>query len=184
MRARLLICIVISFMASACSMQKLARMQQASKQSAYQQFDFQALVRKYMEKDKSNHVEGIYSVSGSVTKKGKGFMGGTEKEKVTDLKENYAKVAIIRDGNDSGRQFIEISLDKESLGGSYNIIGEFSLSTGGSILIYKHLEGKGKSSAFTFTTDESSDVLEGIRVENEGSAVITYKLTYVKLSTK
>ncbi|HWA34769.1 MAG TPA: hypothetical protein VG737_11590 [Cyclobacteriaceae bacterium] len=179
-----LMCIVIGLLASGCSMQKLTRMQQASKSSAYQQFDFQALIRKYMEKDKPNHVEGIYSVSGSVTKKGKGFLGGAEKEKVTDLKENYAKVAIIRDGNDSGRQFIEISLDKEAMGGSYNIIGEFSLSTGGSILIYKHLEGKGKSSAFTFTTDESSDVLEGIRVENEGSTVVTYKLTYVKLSTR
>ncbi len=183
MRTSILMCIVIGLLASGC-MQKLVRMQQVSKQSAYQQFDFQALVRKYMEKEKPNHVEGIYSVSGSVTKKGKGFMGGAEKEKVTDLKENYAKVAIIRDGNDSGRQFIEISLDKEAVGASYNIIGEFSLSTGGSILIYKHLEGKGKSSAFTFTTDESSDVLEGIRVENEGNTVVTYKLTYVKLSTR
>ncbi len=184
MRTRLITFVILGLMFSGCSMQKLARMQQASKSSAYQQFDFQALVRKYMEKEKPNQVEGIYSVSGSVTKRGKGFMGSSEKEKITDHKDNYAKVAIIRDGNDSGRQFIEISLDKESLGASYNIIGEFSLSAGGSLLVYKHLEGKGKSTSFTFTTDESSDILEGIRVENEGNTVITYKLTYVKLSTK
>jgi hypothetical protein len=184
MRIKLLMCIIFGLAGSGCSVQKLARMQQASKQSNYQQFDFQALVRKYMEKEKPNHVEGIYSVSGSVTKKSKNFMSSSEREKITDHKDNYAKVAIIRDGNDAGRQFIEISLDKESVGSSYNVIGEFSLSSGGSILVYKHLEGKGKSSSFTFTTDESSDILEGIRVENEGNTVVTYKLTYVKLSTK
>src|SRR3954470_15988099 len=150
MRPKLLIYVVFGLAGSGCSVQKLTRMQQASKQSNFQQFDFQALVRKYMEKEKPNSVEGIYSVSGSVTKRSKGFMSTSEKEKITDHKDNYAKVAIIRDGNDSGRQFIEISLDKESLGGTYNIIGEFSLSSGGSILVYKHLEGKGKSASFTF----------------------------------
>jgi hypothetical protein len=175
---------VLALVSTGCSMQKIARMQQASKQSSYQQFDFQALVRKYMEKDKPNHVEGIYSVSGSVTKRSKGFMSNTEKEKITDHKDNYAKVAIIRDGNDGGKQYIEIALDKEALSGSYNIIGEFTLSAGGSLLVYKHLEGKGKSTSFTFTTDDSSDILEGIRVENDGNVIVTYKLTYVKLSTK
>ena len=182
MRVALLVGLMI--LAGGCSVQKLARIQQASKTSNYQQFDFQALVRKYMEKEKPNPVEGIYSISGSVTKKSKGLLSSTEKEKVTDHKDNYAKVAIIRDGNESGRQYIEIALDKEGLTGTYNIIGEFTLSSGGSILVYKHLEGKGKSSSYTFTTDEGSDILEGIRVETEGSTTISYKLTYVKLSTK
>lgn len=181
---RVVLLMGVMIMSASCSVQKLARIQQASKTSNYQQFDFPALVRKYMEKEKPNHVEGIYSISGSVTKKSKGLLSSTEKEKVTDHKDNYAKVAIIRDGNESGRQYIEIALDKESPSSSYNIIGEFTLSSGGSILVYKHLEGKGKSSSYTFTTDESSDILEGIRVETEGSTTITYKLTYVKLSTK
>lgn len=136
-----------------------------------------------MKKDKLNSIEGIYSVSGSVTKKGKGFLGSADKVKTTDQKDNYAKVAIIRDPEGTGREYIEVSLDKENLT-SYSIIGEFNTTEGGSILVYKHMEGKGKSTSFNFTTEKISDILEGVRVENDGGTVITYRLTYVKLSTQ
>lgn len=147
----------------------------------FQQIDFYGLTQRYMKKEKQNPIEGIYSVSGSVSKRGKGFLGGEEREKTTDRKENYAKVAIIRDTN--ARDYLEVSMEEEEKS-SYSIIGEFSETTGSSILIYKHLDAKGRSTTFTFTRDEKADVLEGVRVENEGNSTITYKLTYIKLEPK
>jgi hypothetical protein len=166
-----------------CSIEKLHRMKQANKSAPYEQVDFQGLVRRYMKKDKPNSIEGIYSVSGEVTKRGKGLLAGSEKEKTKDKKENYAKVAILRDPGSTSREYIEVSLDKENPY-SYSIIGEFNLTESGSLLLYKHMEGKGKSSSFTFTVEKNSDILEGIRVESEGNTTVTYKLTYVKLSTQ
>lgn len=152
-----------------------------SNPSPYQQVDFQSLMKRYMKKDKLNSIEGVYSVSGTVTKRKKGFLESVEKEKTTDRKENYAKVAILVDPGETGKDFIEVSLDKENLS-SYSIVGEFSVAAGGNMLVYKHLDPKGKNSSFTFTKDSNGELLEGIRVENDGNATITYKLTYVKLS--
>src|SRR5258708_28698019 len=127
-------------------------MKQAHKPSLYQQIDFHALMIRYMKKDKANSIEGIYSVSGSVTKKGKGFMSSTEKEKTTDRKENYAQVAILRDPEDTGRDYVELSLDKENRA-SYSIVGEFNVAASRNILVYKHLDPKNKTSSFTFAMD-------------------------------
>jgi hypothetical protein len=164
-----------------CSFMKVNTTKTSSRPSPFQQVDFLSLVKRYMKKDNLNPVEGIYSVSGSVTKRKKGLLGGDEKEKTTDRKENYAKVAILLDPGDTGRDFIELSLDKEDLP-AYSIVGEFNKASGGNMLVYKHLDSKGKNTSFTFTMDPNGDLLEGIRVEKDGSATITYKLTYVKLS--
>ena len=167
----------------ACTFEKLTQKRQKNKTSPFAQVDFQALVKRYMKKDKFNSIEGVYSVSGSVMTRGKGFLSSLEKEKTTDRKENYAQVAILRDPEDTGRDYIELSLDKENLP-SYSIVGEFTGAKTGNILIYKHLDAKGKTTSFTFTTDSNAELLEGIRVENEGNTTITYKLTYVKLFPK
>lgn len=136
-----------------------------------------------MKKDKVYEIEGIYSVSADVVKKGKRFLSSIEKEKVMDHKENYAKVAIIRDAGATGREYIEISLNKENIP-TYSIVGEFNSTEGGSLLLYKHMEGNGKSSSYTFTTDTNFDIMEGVRIENEGNTTATYKLTYIKLSSQ
>lgn len=173
---------IIAFLLQACTVQKLQQMKQKRTTSAYQQVDYQSLIKRYLKKEKFNSIEGIYSVSGSVTRKGKGFLSGTEKEKITDRKENYAQVAILRDLEEGGREYLELSLD-EVLRPSYSVVGEFTIATNGNILLYKHLAGS-KSSSYTFTTDKAADILEGVRVENEGNTTITYKLTYVKLFPK
>ena len=80
-----------------------------------------------------------------------------------------------------GGNFIELSLNKKDLT-SYSIIGEFKPASAGGILVYKHYDSKGKDTTYTFTRDENSEILEGIRVDNEGVTQVTYKLTYVKLS--
>lgn len=177
-----ILCISFALLAmGGCSYMPVNRTKSSSRPSPFQQLDFQSLVKRYMKKDQLNPVEGIYSVSGSVTRRKKGLLGGEEKEKTTDRKENYAKVAILRDPGDTGRDFIELSLDKENLP-SYSIVGEFDKASGGNMLVYKHLDAKGKNSSFTFTMDPNGDLLEGILVEHDGNSTITYKLTYVKLS--
>ena len=163
-----------------CNSSKVSGIQSSGK-PAYQQIDFESLVTRYMRKDKLNPIEGVYSVSGSVTKRKKGFLSGEEKEKTTDRRENYAKVAILLDPGDTGKDYIELSMDKDNLP-SYSIVGEFSQAAGGSMLVYKHLDAKGKNTSFTFTKDVNGDLMEGIRVENDGGVTITYKLTYVRLS--
>ncbi|CAN5196706.1 hypothetical protein BH09BAC3_BH09BAC3_02550 [soil metagenome] len=181
MLARVISAFLVIILTTACA-DKIQAALQKGKTSPYEQMDFKSLMRRYLKKDKAYSVEGIYSVSATVTKRKRGFLSSTEKEKVTDRKENYAKVAILRDDRGSGRELIELALPKENLP-TYSIIGEFNTTEGGSLLLYKHMEGFGKSSSYTFTTDTNSDIMEGIRIENDGNTTITYKLTYVKLSS-
>lgn len=171
------ICSLWLALLTSCSFQQ---MKQKRQDSSFEQIDFQALMKRYMKKENLNPIEGIYSVSGTVVKKGKGFMSDAAKETTKDRKDNYAQVAILRDAG-SGRDFLEISLDKEDQT-RYSVVGEFKKAEGGHILVYKHMDAKGKATTFTFTVDSNGEMLEGVRVENEGSSTITYKLNYVKLS--
>lgn len=145
--------------------------------AAFKQMNFQELITRYMLKETKNSIEGVYTVSG-IVRKNKNNLLGEPKEKTTDRKENYATVAILRE--QSGTGFIELLLNKQDQT-SYSIIGEFQETKTGSILVYKHYAPKGKDTSFTFTWDEKGELLEGIRVDNEGSTQVTYKLTYVKL---
>jgi hypothetical protein len=182
MRFISLLSILLTFILSGCSIDKLYQKRQIHN-SPFQQIDFQTMVKQYLKKDKPNPIEGIYSVSGSVTKKGKGLLSNSEKEKTTDRKDNYAVVAIIKDPGDNGRDYIEISLDKESMP-TYSVIGEFTTTTSGNLMVYKHLDAKNKNSTYNFTYDDTGEILEGVRVVNDGNQTITYKLTYVKTFPK
>lgn len=174
------------FLLSSCSFESLYKMRQRQKVFALEQVDLQKMVSLYVNKSESSlgTVEGVYSVSGLVTRKGRGLLNGEEKEKITDRKENYAKVAIIRDPNNSSREYFELLLDKD-YAISFSVIGEFSSMSDANILVYKHFENKGKSAnTYTFTYDKDRGVLEGVRTENTANATITYKLTYLKILPK
>lgn len=154
---------------------------QPRKNSAFKQVDFQDLINRYMKREENNSIEGVYSVSAIVTKKAKNLLG-VLKDKTTDRRENYAKVAILKEKS-NGRDYIELSLNKKDLA-SYSIVGEFNIAANGDILVYKHFEPKAKETSYTFTLSENSEILEGVRVENDRNAQITYKLIYVKLTPK
>jgi hypothetical protein len=158
---------------------------QKAKVSPLEQVDLQELVERYMAKDHTSMgtIEGIYTVSSVVTKKGKPVFSSREKEKVTDRKENYSKVAIIRDNSEAGREYIEIVIDKEYRT-SFPVYGEFSAMAESNLLLYKHFDSKGRATSFTFTYDKIKDVLEGVRTDNANNKTITYKLTYIKISPK
>jgi hypothetical protein len=182
--AGLLLIIVMAL--QGCTFEHLYKMQQRHKVFALEQVDMQKLIQLYMNKAEASvgTLEGIYSVSGLVTRSGKNLMGGEDNNKVTDRRENYAKVAIIRDPNSASREYIELLLD-DKLQFSLSIIGEFSGMADGNVLVYKHFENKGKNfETYTFAFDGDKDVLEGVRTENKGNATITYKLTYLKILPK
>jgi hypothetical protein len=180
-----IVLVVIVLSCASCSFEKLYQMRQARRVSAYEQIAFGEILNRYLSKEKTSvgTVEGIYSVSSTVTKKGKPFLSSTEKIRTLDYDENYSKVAIIRDQNRPGREYIEIPIDKNFLP-TYSVRGEFTGMSEGNILVYNHFESRGRKTSYTFTYDKAHDILEGVRTENNGQSTLTYKLTYLKLFPK
>lgn len=98
-------------------------MKQRNKVYYFEQINFHDLMKRYVNKEQLSvgDLEGIYSVSMVVYKKGKGVLSSTEKEKVS---ENYKQVAIIKVMDGANRAYVEVHLDKNFLP-SYSIRGEF-----------------------------------------------------------
>lgn len=160
-------------------------MRQKHKVYSFEQVNFNDMLKAYLAKgtNGTHSMEGIYAVSSLTTRKGKGLLSTAEKEKVTERKDNYLQVAIIKDVKDLHREFIEVPIDKGLLP-SYSIRGEFSQFTENSFAVYKRLEKRDNFITYTFSFDRSYDILEGIRTETNGNYTYTYKLTYVKLFPK
>jgi hypothetical protein len=166
-------------------MEKLYLMKHQRKAYHYEQIDFKNLMERYLVKAQAeNSIEGIYSVTSVISKKSRSLFSSDATEKIKDQRQNYATVAIISDRNkNNGREYIEIPVDKNQLP-SYSIRGEFTQTPDGNIFIYKHFEPKNKIITYTFTFDTSTNVLDGIRTENQGAREVTYKLSYVRLYPK
>lgn len=182
---KLLFVVFLMMIISSCSVDKLYQVRQSRRVNAYEQIEFGDIVKRYFAKDQSSvgTIEGIYSVSSYITKKGKGILSSTEKEKAVSSRENYSKVAIIHDSGGTNREYLEVPLDKNYLP-SYSVRGEFTAVSEGNIMVYRHFESRSKVLSYTFTYDKARDLLEGIRTEKSGSFTITYKLTYLKLYPK
>jgi hypothetical protein len=183
MKKILLLFLIFSVFSFSCSIEKLYQAKNLRKSSGFEQLGFSDLARMYADKMNHDELEGIYSVSGLVVKKSKGFLSSSEREKIVEQKENYSSVAIFRDTQKSNREYFEVSLDKTFLP-TQSVRGEFNKAADGNILVYKHFEPKGKILNYTFTHDADKNILEGIRTESSGNATIIFKLTYVKLFPK
>jgi hypothetical protein len=176
--------LAIVLVLSSCSIEKTYQANVKRAKQSYEQINFVELMKKYMDKNTGNEsIEGIYSVSGVVLKKSKGFFASEAKERTVFQKDHYAQVAVIRDNARNNREFIEIPIDKNYLA-SYSIRGEFTALSEGNVLVLKHFEPKGHELIYSFIYDRERDMLEGIRVETSGSVTYTYKLTFVKLYPK
>lgn len=185
---RLFLIGVLMLSMSSCSYERLMYKAHRAKEKAspLEQVSLEEMIERYMAKEQSSlgTIEGIYTVSSVVTKKGKAVFSSREKERITDRKENYSRVAIIRDNSEAGREFIEIVLDKTHVT-SYPVYGEFSTMAESNLLLYKHFDSRARTTSYTFTYDKSKDVLEGVRTDNAGgNRTVTYQLTYVKISPK
>jgi hypothetical protein len=177
----------MSILVSSCiySTAQLPQVMKKQKDAAYDHITFVDLMKKYMSKDVSSHdnIEGIYSVSASALKKSKGIFSSEEREKTIDQKDNYAMVAIIKDNSKTGREYIEVPIDRDRMF-SYPIRGELTSASDGNILVLKHFEPKGKVLTYTLAYDNDKNIIEGIRTETSGSTTRTYKIVYLKMFPK
>ncbi len=154
------------------------------KKSHYEGVDFEDLMHRYFGKEAGsfNKIEGIYSVSCVITKSSKAFFTGQLKVKVVERKDNYARIAILKDWPDTHRDFIEVSLSYH-VTDKYPIVGELSTLSMGEAFIYKHIEPDGSMRDFSMATS-SADLIEGEHSEMYKRKTITYKLSYMKLYPK
>jgi hypothetical protein len=151
----------------------------------YPEIDTEEMIRRFVSKPSTNtiSIEGIYSVSSVVVKKGKSLLSSEVKEKVVDRKDNYARVAIMRDWSDSNNEFIQVSLTQNGAA-KFPVVGQLTTLSEGRGFLYKHTEPNGEVLTFTFTYAGNSDVLEGTYTKIDSSKTITYTITLLKTFPK
>jgi hypothetical protein len=152
------------------------------KKVQYAEVDFEDMMRRYFGKEKSHEIEGIYSVSCVITTRSKMLLSKREKVKVVERKDNYARVAILRDWPGAKRDFIEVSLSYRDAK-KYPIMGEINMLSEGEGFIYNHIEPDGSIIAFSMVND-SSELLEGEFSKMQKRKTVTYKLSYLKTFPK
>lgn len=183
MKSSLLV-ILLGLFLSTFGVQAQSKNKSLFKKPQYEEVDFEGLMHRYFGKEAGtfNKLEGIYSVSCVITKTSKNFFTGQLKVKVVERKDNYARVAILKDWPGTNRDFIEVSLSYH-VTNKYPIVGELSTLSAGEAYIYKHIEPDG--STFDFSMAASSlDLIEGQHSEMEKRKTITYKLSYMKIYPK
>lgn len=157
------------------------------RRTVYHEVDLEEIIRRNIAKtyDEGNpSIEGIYTVSVVITKKGRSILSLSGNERIVLRKDNYAKVAILKDWPDSKNDFIEVSISSKNQI-RYPIVGEINRLAEGGGFIYKHIEPKGEEYTFTFLYDESKpDILEGVYTTAKNNVEVVYKLTYVKVYPK
>lgn len=174
--------LAIVFLGQTDSVFSQSKSKQRSKKSPYAEMSFEDMIRRYYEKQVGtfNAVEGIYSVSCVIVKKGNNLFG-VYRERILERKDNYARVAILKDRPQSTHDFIEVSLSYHEAD-KYPIMGELTVLSEGRGLIYKHLEPDG--SVMSFAMKDETDLIEGEYSVMHGRKTITYRLSYLKIYPK
>ncbi len=160
--------------------QSVKRPTYSAKKHVYEEVDLEEMIRRYFNKEISAHnsLEGIYSVSCVITKKNHQFITGREVER----KDNYARVAIVKDWPGAKRDFIEVSMSYR-IANKYPIVGEFVTLAEGVGLLYRHIEPDGRTLSYSMVQD-SAELLEGEYSLVSKRKIITYKLSYFKIYPK
>jgi hypothetical protein len=152
------------------------------KKYQYEEIDFEDMMRRYFQKESGSDLEGIYSVSCVITKKSKVFLSRREKFRIVERKDNYARIAIIRDVPGTKRDFIEISLSYHDAK-KYPVVGIINGLSEGIGMIYNHVEPDGTTISYSMIS-ESPELLEGEYSRMERRKTITYRLSYLKTYPK
>jgi hypothetical protein len=155
------------------------------KKSVYKEVNAEEMIRRYIAKTyQEGSIEGIYAVSCIITKRGKPLLSSQERERTVLRKENYARVAILKDWPGSSAEYVEVAVN-DNHSPAYPIVAELTSLAGGGGFIYKHIEPKGETMTFTFLFDAANpEILEGVFSEQKGKNLITYRLTYIKTYPK
>jgi hypothetical protein len=161
--------------------------QPAVKRTVHHEVALEEMIRRNIAKtyDPANpSIEGIYAVSVIITKKGRALIFPSDKERVVLRKDNYAKVAILKDWPESKNEFVEVSISTKNIY-KFPIVGEINRLSEGGGFIYKHIEPKGEEFTFTFLYDElKPDILEGVYSTAKNGVEYNYKLTYLRVYPK
>lgn len=158
--------------------------QKKPKHYAYQQIDLEELVRRFISKTpEPGSIEGIYSVSCAIIKRNKSWITGQEREREVNHKDNYAKVAILKDWPGSDTQYIELSLNANEAP-HYPIVSTITSLANSAGFLFTHYEPDNTRMTFTFTLDGYPDLLEGAYTTQHRKATIVYKLSYFRTFPK
>ncbi|MCU0356521.1 MAG: hypothetical protein MUE95_02975 [Cyclobacteriaceae bacterium] len=154
------------------------------KKSIYEEVDLEQMIKRYFGKEMTTFstIEGIYSVSCVITKTANNFLTGQPVTKVIARKDNYARVAILKDWPGSKREFIEVSMSFHQTN-KYPIVGEFQTMLEGGGYLYKHTEPDGTILPFTMLYDHTQ-LIEGSYTLSNRRKIISYKLSYLKIYPK
>jgi hypothetical protein len=182
MRVAVTLFLVFSFSVGAFAQKQLREALRLIKKHEFQEVDFEDMMRRYFHKETTHPVEGIYSVSCVIIKKSSGIFSNEEKERIVERKDNYARVAIMKDWPGTKRDFVEVSLSYRDVK-KYPIVGHMNALSEGNGFIYNHIEPDGDLISFSMI-GESSDLLEGEYSKVQGRKTITYKLSYIKIFPK
>jgi hypothetical protein len=152
------------------------------KNTQYEEVDFEDLVHRYVGKESGHPLEGIYSVSCVITKRNKKLLSKAERIRIVERKDNYGRVAIIKDWPGSSKDFIEVSLSYRDAK-RYPIVGHLSFLADSEGMIYKHIEPDGTTITFSMLS-ESIELLEAEYSDMQKRKTITYRLSYLKIYPK
>lgn len=149
----------------------------------YEEIKFEDLIKRYFEKEATplSTYEGIYSVSCVIVRHGRNFLTGQKTERIVQRKDNYARIAILKDRAGSSRDLVEVSLSYREAD-KYPVMGEFNILAEGRGLIYNHFEPDG--TLFAFSMKSESDLMDGEYSFMDGNKMITYKLSYLRIYPK
>jgi hypothetical protein len=150
--------------------------------TAYEEVDFEDMMHRYFGKATSSPLEGIYSVSCVITKRTNRILSKREKIQVVERKDNYGRIAIMKDWPGSKRDFIEVSMSYRDAK-KYPIVGELNEVAEGRALVYRHIEPDGQIITFSMIR-ESEQLLEAEYSVVEKRKTITYRLSYLKMYPK
>ena len=152
------------------------------KNTSYEEVDFEDLVHRYVGKEASHQLEGVYSVSCVITKRNKKFLSKAERIRIVGRKDNYGRVAILKDWPGSKNDFIEVSLSYRDAK-KYPIVGHLNLLADSEGIIYRHIEPDGRTITFSMLS-ESLELLEAEYSDMQKRKTITYRLSYLKIYPK
>lgn len=150
----------------------------------HEEVSFEDMIHRYLHRDgqKASSVEGIYSVSCIITKSKRHWLTGRDVIKTLERKDNYARVAIMKETFSPKRDFIEVSMSGKDAS-KYFIVGELTELAEGSGYIYKHIEPNGEIISFSMLLT-TPDLLEGQFSYSKRKHMITTRLSYFKLYPK
>jgi hypothetical protein len=143
-----------------------------------------SMIHRYLHRDgrSASEVEGIYSVSCIITKSKRHWLTGNDMVRVVERKDNYARVAIMKETLNLKRDFIEVSMSFKDAT-KYPIVGDLAVLADGSGYVYKHVEPDGEIIYFSMLLTHA-DLLEGQFSRSKRNKIITTRLSYFKLYPK